>query len=154
MVEAVELIKLHPTAMTYLHKVFEHLEMLWMGIWRHTHTITTTEVSPDLGELTDIFWWCQHWNHVNIMVETVEIESLSTCIPQPCPCHKYIKVFERRYMLWMSTWGHTQTISTTCVSSDLWKLADIRYPRWCQECGNNATMLSLQTTFLIHVIIY
>ena len=56
MVEAVELIKLHPTAMTYLHKVFEHLEMLWMGIWRHTHTITTTEVSPDLGELTDILY--------------------------------------------------------------------------------------------------
>jgi hypothetical protein len=21
-----------------------------MGIWQHTHTITTTEVSPDLGE--------------------------------------------------------------------------------------------------------
>jgi hypothetical protein len=25
-----------------------------MGIWQHTHTITTTEVSPDLGELTEI----------------------------------------------------------------------------------------------------
>jgi hypothetical protein len=48
MVEAIELIKLHPTAMIYIHKVFEHLEMLWMGIWGHTHTITTTEVSPYL----------------------------------------------------------------------------------------------------------
>jgi hypothetical protein len=27
--------------------VFEHLEQLWMGIWQHTHTVTTTEVSPD-----------------------------------------------------------------------------------------------------------
>jgi hypothetical protein len=25
-----------------------------MGIWQHTHTVTTTEVSPDLGELADI----------------------------------------------------------------------------------------------------
>jgi len=27
---------------------------LWMGIWQHTHTVTTTEVSPDLGEFTEI----------------------------------------------------------------------------------------------------
>ena len=25
-----------------------------MGIWQHTHTATTTEVSPDLGELAEI----------------------------------------------------------------------------------------------------
>jgi len=27
---------------------------LWMGIWHHTHTVTTTEVSPDLVEITEI----------------------------------------------------------------------------------------------------
>ena len=40
--------------MLYINKVFEHLKQLWMGIWQHTHTITTTEVSPDLGELAEI----------------------------------------------------------------------------------------------------
>ncbi len=25
-----------------------------MGIWQHTHTVTTTEVSPDFGEFTEI----------------------------------------------------------------------------------------------------
>ena len=44
--------------MSYIYKViehlFEHLEQLWMGIWQHTHTVTTTEVSPDLGEFTEI----------------------------------------------------------------------------------------------------
>jgi hypothetical protein len=40
--------------MPYIYKVFEHLEQLWMGIWQHTHTVTTTEVSPDLGELAEI----------------------------------------------------------------------------------------------------
>ena len=51
MVEAVEPFKLHPTSMSYIYKVFEHLEQLWMGIWQHTHTVATTEVSPDLREL-------------------------------------------------------------------------------------------------------
>jgi len=50
----VEPFKLHPTSMLYIYKVFEHLKQLCMGIWHHTHTITTTEVSPDLGEFTEI----------------------------------------------------------------------------------------------------
>ena len=54
MVEAVEPFKLYPTSVPYIYKVFEHLKQLWMGIWQHTHTITTTEVSPDLGEFTEI----------------------------------------------------------------------------------------------------
>ena len=40
--------------MSYIYKVFEHLKQLRMGIWQHTHTITTTEVSPDLGELAEV----------------------------------------------------------------------------------------------------
>ena len=40
--------------MSYIYKVFEHLKQLWMGIWQHTHTVATTEVSPDLGELVEI----------------------------------------------------------------------------------------------------
>ena len=40
--------------MSYIYKVFEHLKQLWMGIWQHTHTVTTTEVFPDLGELAEI----------------------------------------------------------------------------------------------------
>jgi hypothetical protein len=40
--------------MSYIYKVFEHLKQLWMGIWQHIHTVTTTEVSPDLGKFTEI----------------------------------------------------------------------------------------------------
>ena len=40
--------------MSYIYKVFEHLKQLWMGIWQQTHTVTTTEVSLDLGELAEI----------------------------------------------------------------------------------------------------
>jgi hypothetical protein len=34
--------------------VFEHLKQSWMGIWRHIHSVTITEVSQDLGEFTEI----------------------------------------------------------------------------------------------------
>ncbi len=47
-VEAIEPFKLHPTSKSYIYKVFEHLKQLWMGIWQHTHTVTTTAVSPDI----------------------------------------------------------------------------------------------------------
>jgi hypothetical protein len=40
--------------MSYIYLVFEHLKQLWMGIWQPTHTVTTTDVSPDLGELAEI----------------------------------------------------------------------------------------------------
>jgi len=40
--------------MSYIYNVFELLQQLWMGIWQHTHTVTTTEVSTDLGEFTEI----------------------------------------------------------------------------------------------------
>ncbi len=40
--------------MSYIYKVFEHLKQLWMCIWQHIHTVTTIEVSPDLGELAEI----------------------------------------------------------------------------------------------------
>ena len=40
--------------MSYIYKVFEHLKQLWMGIWQHFHTVATTELSPDLGELAEI----------------------------------------------------------------------------------------------------
>ncbi len=54
MFEADSHLKLHPTSMSYICKEFEHLKQLWMGIWQHTHTVTTTELSPDLGELAEI----------------------------------------------------------------------------------------------------
>ena len=53
MVEAVEPFKLHPTFMSYKYEVFEHHQMLGMGIWLHTHSVIITDVSPDLGELAE-----------------------------------------------------------------------------------------------------
>ncbi len=54
LIEAVEPFKLHPMSMSYLYEVFEHLLRMWMGIWLHTHTVTTTDASPYLWELAKI----------------------------------------------------------------------------------------------------
>jgi hypothetical protein len=40
--------------MSYIYKVFKHFKQLWMGIWQHTYTVTTTELFSDLGELAEI----------------------------------------------------------------------------------------------------
>ncbi len=53
-IEAVEPFKLHSMSMAYLYEVFERLLRLWMGIWLHTQAISTTNVSPDLWELSEI----------------------------------------------------------------------------------------------------
>ena len=53
MVEAVEPFKLHPTFMSYKYEVFEHHQLLGMGIWQHTHSVIITDVSPVLGELAE-----------------------------------------------------------------------------------------------------
>jgi hypothetical protein len=53
MVEAVEPFTLHISSMSYLYEVFEHLQLLCIDIWMHIHSITTTDISPDLGEVAE-----------------------------------------------------------------------------------------------------
>jgi hypothetical protein len=53
MLEAIEPFKLHITSMSYLYEVFEHLQLLCIDIWMHIHSVTTTDVSQDLGELAE-----------------------------------------------------------------------------------------------------
>jgi hypothetical protein len=46
--EAVEPFELHPMSILHIYEEFEHLLMLWVGMWLHNHTVTTTDTSPDL----------------------------------------------------------------------------------------------------------
>ncbi len=83
LVEAVDPFKLHPMSMAYKYEVFERLLRLLMGIWLHTHTVTTTDASPDLERLVEILpdesvqtmqlcfdWGCRTFqtaSHVHVM---------------------------------------------------------------------------------------
>jgi hypothetical protein len=119
-VEAVEPFKLHPTSMSYIYKVFEHLKQLWMGIWQHIHTITTTDVYPGLGELAEII------DDVN--VKTIPLSYHWGCSTFQTASHIHVihilGVWTPK-QLWMGIWQHTHTVTTTDVSSDLGKYSEV-----------------------------
>ncbi len=61
----------HPTLLltSILHvlKVFEHLHMLWMGMWVHPYTLTPVQVGPNFGNVGERVSpnphhsWCHIW---------------------------------------------------------------------------------------------
>jgi len=74
----------------YTYKVFEHLLLLWIGIWMHshTHTATITSLSPDLGELVEILGD----GHVQKMPLYSKVEAIHTCSDWIShPCHTCIR---------------------------------------------------------------
>ncbi len=44
MVEAPNPLEVHPTSMSYVCKVFQYLDMLWLGMWVYPYTVTVTPV--------------------------------------------------------------------------------------------------------------
>ncbi len=43
MVEAINPHRLFPTSMSYVYTVFQHLYMLWIGIWVYPYTVTPVQ---------------------------------------------------------------------------------------------------------------
>jgi len=50
-VEAVNHPTLHHTSIIHVYEVFEHLHMLWNGIWVHPYTVITVEGGANFGKL-------------------------------------------------------------------------------------------------------
>jgi hypothetical protein len=44
MLEAPKPLGVHPTSISYVYKVFYHLDMLWMGIWVRPYTVMPVQV--------------------------------------------------------------------------------------------------------------
>ncbi len=51
MVEAVNHHWLHPTSILDGYKVFEHLQMLWMGVWVHPYTVIPVQVGAEIWKI-------------------------------------------------------------------------------------------------------
>ncbi len=49
-VEAVNLPTLHHTSIIHAYEVFEHLHMLWKGIWMHLYTVVMVEGGGQIFE--------------------------------------------------------------------------------------------------------
>ena len=50
MVEAPNPLGVHPTSMSYVYKVFQRLDMLWMGIWVYSYTVMPVQVGRGVLE--------------------------------------------------------------------------------------------------------
>ena len=51
MVEADSHLKLLPTSILGIYKVFEHIDMLSIGIWKQPYTVIPTQLGSDVGAL-------------------------------------------------------------------------------------------------------
>ncbi len=56
MVEADSHLKILHVSTLYIHKVFEHIDMLSMGIWRYSQILTPTLIKSDFGVLGHFLW--------------------------------------------------------------------------------------------------
>ena len=118
-----------------------------MSIWQQNHTVSTTEVSPDLGDFTEIL--------DDLNVEMIPLHYHWGCRTFKTASHIHvIKVLEHLKQLWMGIWQHNHTVTTTEVSPDLGKFSEI-------ICDVNVEMIPLhyhwgcrtfQTASHIHVI--
>ena len=92
---------LHPTSISYIHKVFEHLQLLWMGILLHTHTVTTTRCHWLKSQAIQVWTAPCHYSMVETPVEPFKLHSTSLA---------YIyTVF--KYLLLPSGWSYDCTLT-------------------------------------------
>jgi hypothetical protein len=122
--------------MSYIYKVFEHLKYLWMGIWQHIHTVTSTDDSPELEEFTEIL------DHVNM--ELIPVHYRWGYRTFQTASHIYV----------IHIWGvwTPSTVVDGHMAAHSHHYHHRRFPRFgrvywnlrsCQ-CGNDPTMLSLR----------
>ena len=77
MVEADIHLKLLPTSILHIYKVFEHIDMLSIGIQQQPYTVIPTQLGSDFGVLGHL--WSQ--NDVNMSWLRVEADSYLKLLP-------------------------------------------------------------------------
>ena len=103
-----------------------------MGILMHTHTVTTTDVSPDPGELPEI-------------LGDVSVQTIPLCYSWGCRTFQtasHIHIIQIWGVWATSTVVYTYSYTLTRVSQK---------SRWC-KCANHATLQSLRLENLSNCI--
>ena len=77
MVEAANPQRLHPTSNMDVYKVFEHLEMLWMGIWVRTYAVLHVQVGVNFKK--NGIWLSLY----DVVVSWLRLQIPIDCIPHP-----------------------------------------------------------------------
>ncbi len=123
-------------SMSYLYEVIGHLLRLWMGIWLHTHTVTTTDISPDLWELGEIL--------PNASEQTMPLRFGWECrtfqTASPCPCDTYMRCLSTFSVYGWDMASHSHQYRHRHFP----RFGRVGWnPTWC-KCANNATTLWLR----------
>jgi hypothetical protein len=117
---AVEPFQLHPMSMSNIYKVFECLLRLWMGIW-----LPLTPLPPQMLPQIWESWLKSYLMQVCKPCHYALIQAVEPFKLHPMSMAYLVEVFEHFLRLWMGTWLHTLTVTTTDASPDLGKLSEI-----------------------------
>jgi hypothetical protein len=77
MVEADIHLKLLPTSVSDIYKVFEHIDMLTIGIQYQPYTVIPTQLGSDFGALGHL------WSQNDVIMSWLRLTSTSNCFPHP-----------------------------------------------------------------------
>jgi hypothetical protein len=75
MVEADSHLKLLPTSILDIYKVFEHIDMLFMGIQYQSYTVIPTLLCSDFGALGHM------WSQNDVIMSWLRLTANSNCFP-------------------------------------------------------------------------
>jgi hypothetical protein len=77
MVEADSHLKLLPTSILEIYKVFEHIDMLSIGIWLQPYTVIPTLLGSDFGVLGHL------WSQNDVIVSWLRLTATSNFFSHP-----------------------------------------------------------------------
>ncbi len=78
-VEADSHLKLLPTSILDIYKVFEHIDMLSIGTQYHPYTVLPTVIGSAFGFLGHLWLWSQN----DVMMSCLRLTATSNCFPHP-----------------------------------------------------------------------
>jgi hypothetical protein len=77
MVEADSHLKLLSTSILDMHKVFEYIDVLSIGIWHLPYTVIPTLPGSDFGVLCCLWFWSQN----DVIMSWLRLTATSNCFP-------------------------------------------------------------------------
>jgi hypothetical protein len=77
MVEADRHLKLLPASIFDMNKMFDHIDMLSIGIWYQPYTVIPTLLGSDFGALGHL------WSQNDVITSWLRLPATSDCFPHP-----------------------------------------------------------------------
>ena len=113
-VEAVNHPTLHHTSIIHVYEVFEHLHMLWKGIWVHPYTVMMVAGGG------------ANFGNLGSGGAKMTLSDFVEAVNHPTLHHTSIihvyEVFEHLHMLWKGIWMHPYTVMMVQGGGKFWKI--------------------------------